>query len=343
MSAGAREGAGARIAAGLTASEAVLELTAYALSPAELSRIYAGILEDHPELFYVAPRLSYTYRDSAAGTVVAAVYPTYTLAGAALTEARVFYRETITAILAEMEAVFDGHPHTEAEMVLYLHDTLAARYAYDTRPPTEAGRTAYDLFRDGHGVCQAYAMAALALLRAAGLEADFVASPAMDHAWVHVRADGVWYHVDVTRDDPVASDGQAYVTHTRLLRSDAGLLSLGYHGFACQAGTAGLHASADARYETPSGAAVLAVFEQALTPISVGVGRSLVWVGIDRDGAPRSVTFTPNGITLHAPGDLDGDGKTTPGDVLLAPTDATKEWIRAKLCRPQVQGAVANA
>ncbi len=306
-----------RITAGLLGHEVAVEMGAFGLSPAALCALYAGVLEDDPALFYVAPRLSYAFRTDASGTVVTTVYPVYTMEGEALNAAQILYESTVASLLSEVNAVFDGHPHTEAEVALLIHELLADRYTYDLRSEGDAVITAYGLFAEGRGVCQAYAMAALALLRGAGLEADLVVSKDMDHAWVHLLADGEWYHMDVTRDDPIPSkDGEAMVTHTRLLRSDAGILAAGYRGFSC----AGGHAAADARYETAGGGAVLGNFKAPLVPVSVGEGRPLVWVeitGTSTGGVPCGVQFGEDGATVFAQGDINGDGAVTPADLLL--------------------------
>ena len=237
---------------GLTDCREAIDLSGASLPVSELGRVYVSILHSHPELFHVAPRLSYSYTEGDGTRAVTEVYPAYTLTGDALAAARAFYRDTLAAILAEMEMTFGDSPRTEADTVLYLHDCLADRYAYDTRA-TGANADAYTFFRDGVGICQAYALAFIALARGAGLEADFVSSDAMDHAWNHVRVDGVWYHVDVTRDDPIpAAEGREEVNHHRLLRSDEGMAALGYHGYSCTAG----HVCTDTRFE-PDGAAVL--------------------------------------------------------------------------------------
>ena len=322
---------------GLLACEEVIDLTAYALPVAELGRVYANLLYGYPELFHVALRLSYTSREVVGngGTVrlVAEVYPSYTLSGDELATARSLYRETISGILNEMEAAFGGRSRSEAEMVLYLHDFLADRYAYDTRheseanadAPRAANADAYTFFRDGVGICQAYALAFLALARGAGLEADFVSSDAMDHAWNHVKVDGVWYHVDATRDDPIpAAAGSEEVNHLRLLRSDAGMEALGYHGYSCAAG----HACTDTRFES-EGEAALAGFHDALVPFGE------IWAGADEDGAPKAVVVGRDGITVGQAGDPDGDGEVTPADLLavydpLYPEE-WRAWLRGEL------------
>ena len=323
LSSSAAEGdAGAALLEGLLACDAVVDLSAYALPTGELGALFSELVYGYPELFHVALRLSFSTREAAGGRVVAEVYPTYTMTGQELAAARALYRDTVSALLGEMEAAFGGRTRGEAETVLYLHDCLADRYAYDTRPTGNA--TAYALFRDGVGICQAYALAFLALARGAGLEADLVTSDGMDHAWNHVRVDGVWYHVDVTRDDPIPSaEGGEEVNHARLLRSDEGMASLGYFGYTCGAG----HACTDTRFE-PGGEAALSAFRGALIPLDGG------WAGLD-GGAPAAVEIRAEGMTVGAPGDLNRDGAVNPADLLavydpLYP-EAWRGWLRGRL------------
>ena len=316
---------------GLLACDTVVDLSDCALPVAQLGWVYADLLYNYPELFHVALRLSYASREVVGNggsvRIVTEVYPSYTLSGDELATARALYRDSISGILNEMETVFGGRPCTEAETVLYIHDLLADRYAYDTRA-SRANADAYTIFRDGVGICQAYALAFLALARGAGLEADFVSSDAMDHAWNHVKVDGVWYHVDVTRDDPIpAAEGSEEVNHLRLLRSDAGMAALGYHGYTCSAG----HVCTDTRFE-PEGMAVLGDFHDPLTVFGSQ------WAGADEDGAPKAVAVERDGMIVGLAGDMDGDGEVTPADLLavydpLYP-EAWRGWLRERLVNP---------
>ncbi len=328
--------AAARIRQGLLASAACMDLSDCGLSPSDLGRVYTAVLQDDPALFFVAPRLSY----ATAGGVVTTVYPAYTLAGEELAAARVFYRETLAAMLCEVEIVLGGRLSDEAAVALAVHDLLADRYDYDVGAfAGSAGNAdAYTLFRDGVGVCQAYAMAAIALLRAAGMEADLVTSAAMNHAWVHVRVGGAWYHMDVTRDDPVATlpDGSAVpagkVTHTRVLRSDAGMQSLGYRDYTC----AGGHVCTDARYENSTAVAVLSALSEPLRAVSAGKDVPLVWIGETDDGVLVALRWNSEGITPHAAWDIDGDGTLTPGDLLVLSDDGIPEAWREGMRRALV-------
>jgi transglutaminase-like putative cysteine protease len=264
---------------------------------------------------------------------VTEVYPAYTMTGDALTAARAYYRDTLAAILTEMELTFGSHPRTEADTVLYLHDYLAHHYAYDTRALSPNGDTsraanadAYTFLRDGVGICQAYALTFLALCRGAGLEAELVVSDAMDHAWNHVRVDGAWYHVDVTRDDPIpASEGTDEVDHLRLLRSDEGVAALGYHGFSCAAG----HTCTDGRYEAAEGMSGWEVFSRRLL-FSNGK-----WVGMDKSGAVVGISIQKQGFFISQVGDVDQSGVFDPPDLLglydPALPEAWREWARREL------------
>jgi hypothetical protein len=212
--------------------------------------------------------------------------------------------------MAQMFSSVSPAMHDEFDVQYSL--PLAERCAYDEEGVLAGGgrANAYELLRDGRGICQAYALAFMALCRGAGLEADFVCSPDMDHAWNHVRVDGMWYHVDVTHDDPVPSaEEEGAVYHHRWLRSDAGMDTLGYHGYTC----AQEHTCADTRYEQ-GGAGALSSFSAPVRYTPVG------WAveSLDRLPALFSVTGNPSaGVIRHAAGDLDGDGQVGVADLVL--------------------------
>lgn len=321
------------LAEGLTACREIIDLSDSSLPVIELGQVYLAVLHSHPELFHVALRLSYRCTESTVDgiptLIVTEVYPAYTLTGVALTAARADYRDMLAAILTEMELTFGDHPRTEADTVLYLHDYLAHRYSYDTRPEAEANADAYTLLRDGRGICQAYALTFLALCQGAGLEADLVVSDAMDHAWNHVRVGGEWYHVDVTRDDPIpAAEGTDEVNHLRLLRSDEGMEALGYHGFSCTAG----HTCTDTRYETPEGETGWGIFSQKLT-FSGGK-----WLGMDDGGGIVAVNLQKTGIFMGQVGDADLNGVIDPADLLCLYDPSLPEVWREETRRRLLDG-----
>ncbi len=313
---------------GLRNSRAEIDLRAACLPREALGRVFARVMNGTPELFYVDSRLSYTY--DAAGDVLS-VTPAYRMAGEELEAARRFWHDTLDQVMASLheaqtarQAVPGGGipAWSEADTVLFLHEYLAQTYDYDT---AGGNFDALSLFRDGVGVCQAYALAFMALGRAAGLEVDMVTSREMDHAWNHVRVGDAWYHVDVTRDDPIREPGTASVVrHTRLLRSDAGMEAEGYTAFSCGDG----HICADGRYETAEGDAWFSGVDTPLTCLPTGWFRA----GEDADsGLWIPCAFPPAGGTSALPcaacaacarcaggmpGDMDGDGRLSPADLL---------------------------
>ena len=316
---------------GLRNSRAEIDLRAACLPREALGRVFAQVMNGTPELFYVDSRLSYTY--DAAGDVLS-VTPVYRMAGKELEAARRFWHDTLDQVMASLheaqtarQAVPGGGipAWSEADTVLFLHEYLAQTYDYDT---AGGNFDALSLFRDGVGVCQAYALAFMALGRAAGLEVDMVTSREMDHAWNHVRVGDAWYHVDVTRDDPIREPGTASVVrHTRLLRSDAGMEAEGYTAFSCGDG----HICADGRYETAEGDAWFSGVDTPLTCLPTGWFRA----GEDADsGLWIPCAFPPAGGTSALPcaacaacaacarcaggmpGDMDGDGRLSPADLL---------------------------
>lgn len=314
----------ARLYGGLMACEGAIDLGDASLPTTKLGGLYLDLLHTHPELFHVALRLTYGYIEVEGVRTVTEVYPVYTLSGGELAEARALYENTVQAILSDMDFAFGDRTPSEAETVLYLHDHLADRYTYDTRPEAEANADAYRFFRDGKGICQAYALAFLALCREMGINAHLVVSDAMDHAWNHVQVGGAWYHVDVTRDDPIPHAAEEEVNHHRLLRSDGGMVSLGYHDFSCSVD----HTCTDTRFEVSEGGA-LGDYSAALIPRGDG------WLGMDPSGGVAGIQFSESGVSVSQPGDANRDGAIDPLD-LLAVYDPTlpeewRAWMRRRL------------
>ncbi len=294
----------------MAACEAEVDLSAFEITAEALGEVLAEVLQDTPELFHLDGRFSYTYGSD--GRVLT-VCPVYTVTGESLARARALYLQAVEGYLLALDEVRGDAVWSEAEVVLFLHDALAERCAYDEAGVSvgEGRANAYELFRDGRGICQAYALAFMALCRGAGLEADFVCSPEMDHAWNHVRVDGAWYHVDVTHDDPVPSAGEeGAVYHHRWLRSDEGMDALGYRGYTCARG----HACTDTRYEQ-GGAGVLSSVHTPVRYTPVG------WMAEGGGcGLPSlfSVTGNPSaGVTRRVAGDFDGDGQVGVADLVL--------------------------
>jgi transglutaminase-like putative cysteine protease len=120
-----------------------------------------------------------------------------------------------------------------------VHDYLITNTVYDVESLTASLRKKQDAltvlgkryFIDtqynpgGHylAVCEGYANASAALMRAAGLEVRYRASEPLNHGWDHVYVDGGWKLYDATWDDPVKSSsstgdyGPGYIRYANFL------------------------------------------------------------------------------------------------------------------------------
>ena len=184
-----------------------LALAGYRMTPDELAAHWNHVIYDNAELFYIADHYEY----KSIGDWVLSVRPSYAVSGKELEAARQLYSNTLQSIVNTV------HPDwTELQTALYLHDYLCSHYVYDN---SLQRYTAYELFTDGAGVCQAYTLVYSALLNACGIESSYVVSRDMNHSWNVVTIDGKQYNVDATYDDPTP-DQLGKVSHKYFLRSD---------------------------------------------------------------------------------------------------------------------------
>lgn len=114
---------------------------------------------------------------------------------------------------------------TDLQKVKTVHDWLVRNTVYDEvncRNGTlqKISYTAYGALVRKTAVCQGYSLAFERIMEEVGIPCVTVVSDELNHAWNMVQIDGEWYHVDVTRDDPVP-DMKDYVNYEYFLLSDA--------------------------------------------------------------------------------------------------------------------------
>lgn len=194
-----------------------IDISAFEIPATRLSDLCTEVINENPALFYVESSVHYSRTDAG---LVAKVYPLYS---EDYTKADVTtYNNKVTQILSGVDESW-----TELQKALYLHDYLVSHAKYDL---TYQHYDAYSLLVEGKGVCQAYALAYMALLNGAELANGTVSSNQLNHIWNLVEVDGAWYHVDATWDDPtnsaMAQDANApdllgSARHTYFLLSEA--------------------------------------------------------------------------------------------------------------------------
>ena len=117
---------------------------------------------------------------------------------------------------------------TELQKEKAIHDYIVNNTVYDianynkgTIP--EEDYTDYGVLILGKAVCEGYAKAMFRLLNQAGVECQYVVGlgDGQPHAWNKVKIDGVFYNVDATFDDPVASDGSNILQYDYFNKTDA--------------------------------------------------------------------------------------------------------------------------
>ena len=189
-----------------------VDLSSFQLTDTEVVMVYSDLMMSAPELFYLDAQIQFYSDSQSAASTVASVDFCYTMTAEQRQTAMNTYKKEIADIVAQVDPAL-----SETEKALWVHDYLVSSFSYDT---SMKNYDAYSLFRDRKGVCQAYSMAYVAILRELGMEAVMVPSPSMGHAWNLVKVNGNWYHVDLVEDDPIP-DVLGQVLHDNFLLSDS--------------------------------------------------------------------------------------------------------------------------
>ncbi|MBE6585840.1 MAG: transglutaminase domain-containing protein [Ruminococcaceae bacterium] len=278
-------------------------LQEYQLSIEDLQLLYREMVETSPSLFHVAPEFSYTYDGS--GQIIE-VLPSYRMNRQAMQVARAELLSYFEEIATKAKEYL-----TEGDQIFFIFRHLLTTYGYSL--PGEENYDIASLLIQGHGVCQAFSLMFMALCNAIGIEADMVASDAMDHAWNHVKVDGYAYHVDITRSIP---SKQIPTPTTRFLLSDAAMDELGYHDYECH----GKHICTKDIYEKKD-ELLPSPMEYVVDALYVNDG----WLLLDHNG--YLFRFNPGRanecMSIHM--DIDGDGFLSLSDILSNTLQVSRE------------------
>lgn len=187
-----------------------IDISAYQLDLEGTQNLVYGVLNEHPELYYVKRGFSYS-----PGEYIKAVRLTYN---------DTYDDNAFRKGAADALSCVDSRM-SDLEKAVALHDYLTVNCEYDyenlnadTLP--DESFSAYGVFVKRIAVCQGYALAYKYLLNQVGIDCYMVTSDAMNHAWNMIVLDGQYYQVDVTWDDPVW-DKVGRARHTYMFCSDA--------------------------------------------------------------------------------------------------------------------------
>jgi len=189
-----------------------------------INEILSDYMAHNPEYFYILPD-SYSWSGTVTGrylnitfrVVIGYDFPDYTGTKASMRELKNKYDSLMNVInSAAQNLMFEGM--TDLDKLLLAHDYITDNCVY-----YKTVKDGYYYYGDGYsfnsygvlvnkkGVCQGYAYAYPALLKAMGYPIENirqVSSEALNHMWNFVKLDNKWYHVDVTWDDPTVSNSQ---------------------------------------------------------------------------------------------------------------------------------------
>ena len=202
----------------------------------ELSKAIDAVLNDHPELFWLDNKYSYTY-DPDDGNIKEITFDFYDFADTPekLRKAKVAMEEKADSILNEAR-----QKTAAVERELFIHDYICRNTTYDEAAPYN--QSAYSCLILNSSVCAGYARAFQYLMNRAGFVCYYVAGKTEgingqviggsessgSHSWNMVLIEGSYYNVDCLWDD-TASDtygsaiypffnltDEAFIYHTRI-------------------------------------------------------------------------------------------------------------------------------
>lgn len=194
----------------IKAKKTFIDVNDFQIPTDQLSAWYYGVINDHPELYFVDRRISW----SLMGDMVTGIMPSYQEGYDDAAFARAA-REALSVVSENM---------TDVQKAVALHEYLVVNCEYDYENylkgniPSES-YTAYGALVKGTAVCQGYALAYKYLLREVGIPCYMVSSSTMNHAWNMVELGRQLYQVDVTWDDPTW-DSLGQVSHDNMFVSD---------------------------------------------------------------------------------------------------------------------------
>lgn len=207
------------IKSGLNSGQTTIDVSRYKMSPQDAMDTYFTVVTSNPDIFYVENHVDCTY-DMKSGHCLTLVcsYNTKDINGR-----KKQFNETVDKLVAKASE-YD----TSFDKIKAVHDYMVEYFEYDV---SSTNLTAYDLVTNKKGTCTSYTGLFKAAMDKLGIENTVAVSNDMSHTWNVVKADGNWYHVDVTWDDPIGGNG---ITYVNFMKSDKMMGITGHIGWICE-------------------------------------------------------------------------------------------------------------
>ncbi len=183
---------------GLLNCDAEIRVDSFGKSIQDGINIFREVVNNNPDLFYVASSLTYSY----SGNTLYAIKPWYAGTKNQISSMKKEFNAAVNLALEGIDSTM-----TPFEKALYLHDYIVRTNAYD-EPANSAPKSAHSAYATlvtRTSVCDGYSLAYSYLLGKVGIESHIITGPG--HAWNAIRLNGNLYFVDATWDDPVHDEG----------------------------------------------------------------------------------------------------------------------------------------
>lgn len=194
-----------------------IDVSSYNIPSTQIFDIYCRFATYHPELL-IRTKLQWTKTFLTGKTK--AIMPEYLFDNVELdNEARALMQEKVN------EYVNVAVPYSDTvTKLLFIHDEIVKNCKYDTEY-SENSYHAYGIFKNNTAVCQGYSQAFYMISSALGIETDFCISEDINHVWNYIKIDGLWYHMDLTWDDPIVKNSNGEIVETTTAYHDNFLVS----------------------------------------------------------------------------------------------------------------------
>lgn len=164
----------------------------------DAANIYAQVLEENPQIFYMTNQIRYSGNDTILKLEFSYAYPKANILSMKSTLDNKIQYILNNVINSNM---------SDLEKELAIHDYLVLNTEYDQRSniPIDS-HNVYGTLIENVAVCDGYSKAFQLFLNKIGIECIRVDSEEMNHVWNMVTIDNEKYHVDVTWDDPIVNE-----------------------------------------------------------------------------------------------------------------------------------------
>ena len=165
-----------------------LNVSKYNISSADFKTALENVINSCPELFYVDQ--SYQIVPNSRGNIETFM-PIYKDNAATINTKKTYFQQEMNNILFQVDKSW-----SDLEKIVFIHDYLAQHFEYDTSYQIY---DAYNFFKNGKGVCQAYTGVFAGLMKELGIDVSTAASTSMNHIWntVELNGRGRWHRVKV--------------------------------------------------------------------------------------------------------------------------------------------------